>query len=159
EAALPALRGSLDSWLTYIDELSAALPPSESLLRNRFLELRDNTRAYLAANKDFGLFNRMYFLRTCLIPASRFLNALQIALNVPFLQKRAAIRPDAPDIYNKNVFDADYFAPDTGGYFTPQKAGLGELLFFDPILSDNNQRACASCHNPALAFTDAKIKS
>jgi cytochrome c peroxidase len=31
---------------------------------------------------------------------------------------------------------------------------LGKLLFFDPILSGNNQRSCASCHNPATFFTD-----
>ncbi len=31
---------------------------------------------------------------------------------------------------------------------------LGKLLFFDPILSGNNQRSCASCHNPNSFFTD-----
>ena len=31
---------------------------------------------------------------------------------------------------------------------------LGKKLFFDPILSANNTQACASCHNPANAFTD-----
>lgn len=31
---------------------------------------------------------------------------------------------------------------------------LGEYLFFDPILSDSGQIACASCHNPDLAFAD-----
>jgi cytochrome c peroxidase len=44
-------------------------------------------------------------------------------------------------------------------YYSSEKAKLGELLFFDPILSDNNKRACASCHKPELAFTDGKIKS
>lgn len=31
---------------------------------------------------------------------------------------------------------------------------LGKLLFYDPILSVNNSRSCASCHNPAQYFTD-----
>lgn len=30
----------------------------------------------------------------------------------------------------------------------------GKLLFFDPILSGNNQRSCASCHKPEASFTD-----
>ncbi|MCB9449157.1 MAG: cytochrome C peroxidase [Flavobacteriales bacterium] len=30
----------------------------------------------------------------------------------------------------------------------------GKLLFFDPLLSGNNQRSCASCHKPDQAFTD-----
>ncbi len=31
---------------------------------------------------------------------------------------------------------------------------LGRLLFFDPILSVNNDRSCASCHHPDLGFAD-----
>jgi cytochrome c peroxidase len=30
---------------------------------------------------------------------------------------------------------------------------LGKLLFYDPILSGNNERSCASCHNPTTGFT------
>lgn len=32
---------------------------------------------------------------------------------------------------------------------------LGKLLFYDPILSGNNQRSCASCHKPTEFFTDS----
>ena len=39
---------------------------------------------------------------------------------------------------------------------TPQKVELGRLLFFDATVSTNNQLACASCHNPALGFTDGQ---
>lgn len=31
---------------------------------------------------------------------------------------------------------------------------LGKLLFYDPILSGNNKRSCASCHKPTEYFTD-----
>jgi len=31
---------------------------------------------------------------------------------------------------------------------------VGKLLFYDPILSGNNMRSCASCHKPAQYFTD-----
>ena len=34
--------------------------------------------------------------------------------------------------------------------------GLGRRLFFDPILSVDSTVACASCHDPALAFSDAE---
>ena len=36
------------------------------------------------------------------------------------------------------------------------KVDLGKLLFFDKRLSANNTIACASCHMPALAFTDGQ---
>jgi len=39
---------------------------------------------------------------------------------------------------------------------TENKVKLGKLLFFDKRLSANNTIACASCHMPALAFTDGQ---
>jgi cytochrome c peroxidase len=34
---------------------------------------------------------------------------------------------------------------------------LGKLLFYDPVLSGNNQRSCASCHKPTEFFTDTMV--
>lgn len=34
------------------------------------------------------------------------------------------------------------------------KEELGEMLFFDPILSEDNSISCASCHKPEFAFAD-----
>ncbi len=39
---------------------------------------------------------------------------------------------------------------------TGEKANLGRLLFFDPVLSANNDIACASCHQPHLGFSDGQ---
>lgn len=33
-------------------------------------------------------------------------------------------------------------------------AGLGKLLFFDPVLSEDSSVSCASCHKPEFAFAD-----
>ncbi len=43
-----------------------------------------------------------------------------------------------------------------GNPFSEAKAALGERLFFDPILSRSEQIACASCHEPDLAFADGR---
>jgi cytochrome c peroxidase len=43
--------------------------------------------------------------------------------------------------------------------FTPAKAELGKLLFFDKRLSSDGSVSCASCHDPAHAFTDASPNS
>lgn len=37
---------------------------------------------------------------------------------------------------------------------TPQKIALGKRLFFDPRLSVDGTVACASCHNPALGWSN-----
>jgi len=39
------------------------------------------------------------------------------------------------------------------------KAALGKLLFFDPILSKNKTISCASCHKPDFAFADTSAVS
>ena len=37
-----------------------------------------------------------------------------------------------------------------------ERAELGRLLFFDPILSGANDISCATCHHPDLGFTDGR---
>jgi cytochrome c peroxidase len=39
---------------------------------------------------------------------------------------------------------------------TPEKIALGEKLFFEGRLSANGTVACATCHDPRLAFTDGR---
>ena len=38
----------------------------------------------------------------------------------------------------------------------PKQAELGKLLFYDPVLSANDDLACASCHHPDMGFGDGK---
>src|SRR6266545_1196248 len=38
--------------------------------------------------------------------------------------------------------------------YTPAKAELGRLLYFDKRLSADETVSCASCHDPKFAFTD-----
>ncbi|HEU4533204.1 MAG TPA: cytochrome-c peroxidase, partial [Polyangiaceae bacterium] len=40
-----------------------------------------------------------------------------------------------------------------------ERAALGELLFFDPRLSGDRTVSCASCHDPACAFSDGRPAS
>lgn len=41
---------------------------------------------------------------------------------------------------------------------TPEKARLGERLFFDPRLSGDGSRSCSFCHQPDKAFTDGRAR-
>jgi cytochrome c peroxidase len=49
----------------------------------------------------------------------------------------------------------DYYVP-RDNPLTPAKIELGRKLFFDARLSSDGKVACASCHDPKLAFTDGK---
>jgi cytochrome c peroxidase len=42
---------------------------------------------------------------------------------------------------------------------TDAKRDLGQVLFFDPRLSGNNAMSCATCHNPALAWSDGQPRA
>ncbi|MDB6125601.1 MAG: cytochrome peroxidase [Pedosphaera sp.] len=57
-------------------------------------------------------------------------------VGLPLDQTRATIPPDNPQ--------------------TPEKVALGQKLFFDGRLSADGTVACATCHDPARAFTDGK---
>jgi len=53
----------------------------------------------------------------------------------------------------------DYRRPDAVPFpaenpYSKAKADLGRMLFFDPIISGNGTRSCASCHNPSLSWGD-----
>ncbi|MFQ5717071.1 MAG: cytochrome-c peroxidase [Nitrospinales bacterium] len=49
----------------------------------------------------------------------------------------------------------DFYVPKDNP-LTKEKVELGRFLFFDKRLSRNNAIACATCHIPALAFTDGQ---
>ena len=38
--------------------------------------------------------------------------------------------------------------------FTPEKAALGKILYFDTRLSENSAQSCASCHSPGFGWGD-----
>ena len=42
---------------------------------------------------------------------------------------------------------------------SPAKVELGRRLFFDPRLSITGQYSCASCHDPARAFSDGRARA
>ena len=43
--------------------------------------------------------------------------------------------------------------------FRPEVIDLGRYLFFDPVLSGDGSQSCASCHDPALGFSDGRARS
>jgi len=42
---------------------------------------------------------------------------------------------------------------------TQEKIELGRLLYFDPVLSGDNEQSCATCHHPDLGFSDGRNSS
>lgn len=60
------------------------------------------------------------------------------------LMTTAGIAAELPD----PITDADYMAT------TPESVALGQLLFYDPILSGSKTVACSTCHHPRFGTSD-----
>ncbi|WP_370223203.1 cytochrome-c peroxidase [Pararhodobacter marinus] len=63
-------------------------------------------------------------------------------------QAAATLGAGRPDTLPPPLTDADFRPVD------PTEARLGQLLFYDPILSGNREVACATCHHPAFGTSD-----
>jgi cytochrome c peroxidase len=56
---------------------------------------------------------------------------------------------------NKKTFAFPKVVPEPADNKTsPARVQLGKMLFFDPRLSGSNWISCATCHNPALGWSD-----
>ena len=117
---------------------------------------------YLRQHPDFDSFDRVYFLRELANPAYGRLVALEAAVLPAAGAETLLARPvneQATNLFDPNFLRPAYYAKQDRREPLPAQIELGRLLFFDPVLSSNNQRACASCHHPAKAFTDGTAKS
>lgn len=114
---------------------------------------------YCLLHKGYESFNRLYFITQHIKPIYKLLVKLHRCKLFPFTPVNYAIQLNNEHLFEQEYYNLNYFSVkviDTLGNTAQSK--LGELLFFDPILSGNNQRACASCHKPNIAFTDGLPK-
>jgi len=112
-------------------------------------------RAALRQQPDFSAFDRLGFIRSHANPLGRSLLALQKKLGIaPFPEELRALRPDAATLFDTGAFNPDFYTGNRQWFSNPAKVALGRALFHDPVLSGGGGRSCASCHQPARAFTD-----
>jgi len=132
----------------------------ETPLTGEYLEKYEKTIAYVAEQgTGFSAFNHFDFIRD-------YVNPL-FAMNQKFINDYNARSINYNDYtLNNNVlsiFDKSlYTSQNTKGLYSmvedektlSEIRYIGKLLFYDPILSGNNMRSCASCHKPSEYFTD-----
>jgi cytochrome c peroxidase len=108
---------------------------------------------------QFSSFDHFSFIKDHVNPLFR--------MNQQFISQYAVVTKNYNDYSLNNdclsIFDKSLYAPqNTKGIFSLVEDGdvlkeikqTGKLLFYDPILSANNLRSCASCHKPTEYFTD-----
>lgn len=154
EIAWKASADAIRQYLTYSrsEQLNFLIEQKLSLGEQQFLEQR-----------DFDTFDRLSFIRDCVEPLYGAL--LELHQHLGYELPQEVFLGELPYNYqSKHIFSVEFF---NLNYYTglgavsdrPAARKLGKLLFFDPILSGNLERSCASCHKPELAFSDGQAKS
>ena len=134
----------------------------DSVLGNKSIQLQQLLTAsqlYLNNHPDFNSFNRMYFIRQYINPVT--------ALTGEAKKKLGFVDNSSPFFYSSIVKNNTLFAPqvfDVNKYLddnttSTEKIELGQKLFYEPRLSADGKRSCATCHNPVKAFTDGLVTS
>jgi len=141
------------------ESLISVLKPMESINSNSktLEELKKLTRSaqkYCEENNNFNTFNRAIFITEYLNPISKKIKTFQKEENIKNVNKTSPLKPEIETLFDKDAFDVNAFVLSQEYNFTADKSKLGEKLFYDTNLSKNNDRSCASCHNPEKAFTD-----
>lgn len=106
----------------------------------------------LSRNQDFDTFDRLKFLTEAALPLQKQLNLLTLEL-FPSFNEETAFNIQASSVFDKNALTS-FAVPGN-----PGRVELGEKLFFEPQLSGNGKRSCATCHDPRQYFADGQKQS
>ena len=93
-------------------------------------------------------------------PAASLAPAVLLDAAKPATSVGSTVDPTNLDAAFRAVINAHQLQPDPGADRREDASPLSELgmlLFFDPILSGDENIACATCHHPSLAMADARV--
>ena len=138
---------------------------SKTSLSENYLSLYNSAIVFTNRQpKDYSRFDHFTFIRDYINPLFK--------MNQQFIKQYGVFTKSYVDYSlnnsNTSIFSKDlYFGQNEKGIFlrvTDQNALLeiekiGKLLFYDPLLSGNNQRSCNSCHNATAYFTDTLLST
>ncbi len=146
--------GSLQQQLAHYTAKSA-----DNVLAAQLDSSFDAAIGYIRRSPDFDAFDRLTFIKQYANPLSSRLLDAQKALAIPVFTEKRLLSPAARTLTDSGAFNASYFINFEEQTMTAQRIALGKMLFFNPILSNNSGRTCATCHQPGKAFTDGEPKS
>jgi len=129
------------------------------VLKNTLREL-ERAMDFLKQQSEYETIDRLEFIIKHANEINKCLIELNRSLDIGWSNRGRALLLTEEFIFGPNAMNMDVFSPFRGEEEQRRKmADLGKVLFFDPILSGNGERSCASCHKPELAFTDGLAKS
>lgn len=153
--------------LNSIDEAKASLLGVQNAIAScqqndsvKLLQTIDSATQYLEKeSQGFNGFDRVRFIVDYLNPLSTQIDQLQTALHFVSVRYNRLLNQDAHTMFDTNAFNVNQYVASFDDTMTSSKVALGKALFYDPVLSENNVRSCASCHQPDKAFTDGLVRN
>lgn len=134
-------------------------------LNAEYLSLYNNLRQFTNQQSDnYEKFDHFSFIRDYVNPLYQLNQQLIRAYHL----KSKSLVDYSLSMKSNSIFSKDlFFAQNTKGLYSrindpaiqEQIWKLGQQLFYDPILSGNNERSCASCHKTDQFFTDTTTNS
>lgn len=162
--AIPEARQALEAMTRALQPYTVSLhEQGKKDLASELTQSLMSPANYLEQHTDFDSFDRLTFLREQLNPLYQAVLKSQRALGVETIYETSTLVH--PLNYNSTgLFSNDILNPYAFTQLSEKQDNhalrlLGKTLFFDPVLSRNNKRSCASCHNPQKGFTDGVAKS
>ncbi len=154
-----ALGAARDAMLLFEDQLEER----DLEFAISFLSKWDDAVTYLESNPDFNSFDRAHFTVEFIEPLFGMTADAQELLYIEFNDETTSmvqsVNHRARRIFSEELINPFYFTQVRESQMDSAKVKLGKSLFFDPALSSNLERSCASCHKPELAFSDGLPKS
>jgi cytochrome c peroxidase len=158
---IPELRQMLLSVKNIYSGFNTSFP--NTTLSKEYLDTYDNLVKFANIQPSaFSLFDHFTFIKDFVNPLFRlnqqFINAYDVRT---ISQMDISLENNVYSIFDKRLFTAQ----NSKGVFSliedenmlAEIKKMGKLLFYDPILSGNNKRSCASCHKPTEFFTDTTL--
>lgn len=145
---------SMDQYIALFDVQT----PLQKKALHHTRHLLTSSSQYCRRHRDFETFDRADFIRHYAEPLYKSIQTLYQLFSVEYYDETTT-RPSAVNfrsssLFSTTVFNPYFYSKQLPQSFNDDRKKLGKLLFFDPILSANNERSCASCHQPEKAFTD-----
>ena len=160
---IPELLSMLQGTRVIYENYNLSFP--ETPITKEYMDIYGKTISFVSSQPvAFSAFNQFAFIKDYVNPLfalnQKFINSYDVT-SVNF--NDYTLNNSAPSIFDKSL----YASQNTKGIYSlvedektlEEIRYIGKLLFYDPILSGNDMRSCASCHKPTEYFTDTSVST
>lgn len=163
ENALTDAEHSMKAMLSDYKLLAPTIEENSKNIYEKVISEFESSINYIYENNNFNTFNRYEFINKKINHLYKSILDLHKSLNYEFPEEinkyPTAYNYIAENIFSADFLNAEYYINVPQKFINNDTRKLGKMLFYDPLFSSNNERSCASCHNPKKAFTDNLDKS